>query len=793
MFRRLAVTLLLGAAPSLLAAQSIRGTIVTRIDSVVVSGAVVLLMNGADSVVARALSNERGEYRLAAPSPGTYRLRTLRIGFRPVLSDPIDLAAGQDVTRRLSFADVPFQMDTVRVVGSNACRGRADSTMSPLAVFEQARTALTAAQVSATDRALASTVVRYERVIDPVRDRQLKQDAKLLTQFASRPWATLRPDSLRRVGYVVTDSTGDVTYYAPDLAVLVSDAFVTDHCFRIVASRDTAMLGLAFEPTRERRSVAEIRGTLWLNRRTSELHDLEYQYVNISRALADGRAGGTMGFARLPTGAWVISRWDIRMPVQEMVVSGGFGGTARASALRLAEIRVTGGELALVRRGRDTLFTGTHVALSGIVTDSATGRGTAGARVTLAGTRHETSTDGEGRFRLQNVLPGTYEIAVRTPALDSLGTAFRLPFTLLDESTTAAIQVPPSGQIAMLLCGNKRVGLLSGTARLRGDSTAPGRMKVSVEWSDSVAGQVRALETRADSAGRFRVCGVPVNTALVIRVTGDSIVAEPAMRQIAAGFVARAELTVERHVNHGALLIGQVLTDSTRKPIGGVEVVIPTLGLATRTNDRGEFRLADVAPGKHQVIARRFGYGPLDTYVSFTANETVDRTIFLTRIAMLDTMNVTGQAVRRGNGLGAFEERRRLGLGKFIDSTELRKNENRRLGDLLANMSGVRMVAPPVCGANGLAHPFCVMNGTSRVAFNNRGSGCPMQVVVDGATVYRAKEGDKAWAYMFDVTNFLSVSSLAAVEVYRTVAEVPVEYGGGGSICGLLMLWTRRR
>ena len=200
MLRRLAVSLLLGIAPATLAAQSIRGTIVTRGDSVVVRGAIVLLLNGADSVVGRALSNERGEYRLTAPSAGSYRLRTLRIGFRPVLSDVIDVAVGKEVVRRLSFTDIPFQRDTVRVLGANACRGLADSAMSPLAVWEQARTALTAAQVSATDRALASTIVRFDRVIDPVRDVVTRSDARLQTQFAPRPWTTLRPDSLRRVG-----------------------------------------------------------------------------------------------------------------------------------------------------------------------------------------------------------------------------------------------------------------------------------------------------------------------------------------------------------------------------------------------------------------------------------------------------------------------------------------------------------------------------------------------------------------------------------------------------------------
>ncbi|MEO8620987.1 MAG: carboxypeptidase regulatory-like domain-containing protein [bacterium] len=788
---RLAATALLGLCPAMLLAQSIRGTVVAQGDSAAIPGAVVLLVNRADSVVARALTNDRGEYRVVAPAAGTYRLRTLRIGFRPVLSDAVELSAGQDVTRRFSFANIPFAMDTVRVVGANACRGVADSAMTAFSVWDQVRTALTATQLTALDRSLVSTAVQFERVVDPVRDKVTRETARLQTQYARRPWATLPPDSLRRVGYVVTDTEGDVTYYAPDLDVLVSDAFVVDHCFRLVSARDTAMIGLAFEPTRDRGRVPEIRGTLWINRRTSELHDLEYRYANISKLQSDGRAGGNMGFVRMLNGAWMISRWDIRMPVQEQYLAGGFG-KARTQDVRLAEIRVTGGDLALVRRGRDTLFTGAGVLLSGTVADSATGKPVSGARVTLLGTRHETQSDGEGRFRLTSVLPGNYEIVVRTPSLDSLSTAVQLPFAMTGETVLPEIHVPTTDQLAMMMCGNRRVGVVAGTAKLRGDTLPPGTIKVSVEWPDAVQGQARALETRADSSGRFRVCGVPVNTALVVRLSGDSILAEPMERRIAQGLIARADVLVERHVNRGAVLAGLVLTDSTRKPIADVEVVVPSLSLRTRTNERGEFRIGDIAPGTHQVIARRFGYGPLDASVSFVANETVDRRIFLTRIAMLDTVSVTARSSARGNGLAAFEERRRKGFGKFIDSTELKKNENRRLGDMMASMQGVTLVAPPMCSLTGLRYPRCVLSGNARVAFSNRGRGCAMQVLVDGVVIYRSKQEDKDWALMFDLNNFLSVADLAAVEVYRSSTEVPMEYGNGSGPCGVLVLWTKR-
>jgi hypothetical protein len=36
-----------------------------------------------------------------------------------------------------------------------------------------------------------------------------------------------------------------------------------------------------------------------------------------------------------------------------------------------------------------------------------------------------------------------------------------------------------------------------------------------------------------------------------------------------------------------------------------------------------------------------------------------------------------------------------------------------------------------------------------------------------------------------------ALSGLDAVEVYRSAAEVPTEYGGASSACGVILLWSR--
>jgi len=43
------------------------------------------------------ITNAEGRYRFDGVAPGRYRVQLLRIGFRPVLSDPVQVAAGETV------------------------------------------------------------------------------------------------------------------------------------------------------------------------------------------------------------------------------------------------------------------------------------------------------------------------------------------------------------------------------------------------------------------------------------------------------------------------------------------------------------------------------------------------------------------------------------------------------------------------------------------------------------------------------------------------------------------------
>jgi hypothetical protein len=236
-----------------------------------------------------------------------------------------------------------------------------------------------------------------------------------------------------------------------------------------------------------------------------------------------------------------------------------------------------------------------------------------------------------------------------------------------------------------------------------------------------------------------------------------------------------------------------VVRDSSGRPIARADVVIEARGKRAVSDDAGRYRLVDLPAGTSLVQARALGFQAMASVVNLTSNETKQADFVLTRLAQqLDTVQVKDRLRGVGSGLAAFEERRRLGLGRFFDSLDLKKFEDRQLIDVLREIPGMKVTAPPHCTPQ---EPYCDPNMRKRVLVNLRGgnSGCPVAMVLDNTTLYRAESGGGPidWQRTVDV-NSLPVSHLTAMEVYRSASEAPIEYGGPSAICGVVVMWTKR-
>ncbi|MEP6779664.1 MAG: carboxypeptidase regulatory-like domain-containing protein [Gemmatimonadaceae bacterium] len=791
-----AVAIIVECSPRDVAAQSLRGAVVDRLGQPL-PGVVVMLLDSTLTAVNQALTNERGEYRVLAPASGTYRMRTLRIGYQPVLSKPVALAVGTTVSERIVLESVRVLLPTVRVTENRVCgRQAAAESATMLAVWEQAMASVQAADLVSTSRGLTATTMQLDRRLDARGGRVREQLANVRTDYVREPWKAVSADSLRHQGYVWSDSSGaSSTYNAPGLKSLLSPFFLEDHCISLAVARDTGELGIAFEPTPARRKLSEIRGTLWLARATAALQRMEFTFTNTpGSAIANARAGGTMNFARLADGSIVVTAWDIRMPV--------FVHDAPPSlAMHVAELASTGGQLVLVQHGTDTVYRSRPLTISGTVRDSLSGVPIARARVQLAGVPGESFSDERGRFRLDAVMPGEYALRVRTASLDSIRSVSQLSVDIVDSLTELNIKIPTGAQLASALCGTslnggagRGKGGILGDVQTGRDSTNSGNIRVIAEWTDvvisptsSIQRNLRRMETRTAANGAFRLCGVPTEATLSVRalpVKGRSELVS--VRLAAEQRFASIALHVDLAVDATATFVGRIFADSSLQPIDGVQVTVPVLGLSTRTDTRGQFRLPNIPPGTYEVIARRVGFGVLTTSLDFAANEEEVRRMFLHPLSLLDTLNTT--ATQLDLGMKYFDENRRVGLGKFLTRDELAAMENRSLAAVFFQMSAVKVVS----GVGGNAWIASARGGRHQLLnVSDRKMGakpaCYAQVYVDNLLVY----GGRPEETLFNL-NSLSADRIEALEYYASPAETPARYSGLGATCGVVVIWSRR-
>ena len=798
------------AAARVLEAQTVRGEITDRVTGRPVTGAVVLLLDASDRAVAQSLADARGRYQLLSPAPGTFRVRALRIGFRPATSQPFTLAAGAVLDLQPLQSGARVALDTVHVVGRNSCEIMNDARAT-FALWEQARTALTAARITAGERLVSARVLIYQRASRPRSGEVLAQHAAELRGITRRPWHSVSPDSLRRAGYIVHDERNWVHFLAPDLDVLLSDEFLGDHCFRIAPESDDRRIGIAFAPTRERRNLPEIAGTLWLDRASSELRLLEFRYVNVADEIMDARAGGTLEFAALRDGAWAVSRWNIRMPVVEQrdEAASGIRSRARVVYREVTEIREEGGILAMVTQGEDTLYRARAITITGTVRDSVRGTVVPAATVVLRGAGLRTIGDAQGRFRLSDVLPGRYIMEFRTPALEALGSVHTEPVTVADSALALHVSLPSAEQLADRACrGGNRLGVVAGVVyQPGGGAPASAGTRVVGEYrerqltTDSAGDAARypersrAVTATTDLHGRYRLCQVPVGSSIHVVAETDSISSAPVVVTIPdTQRVAVVDLVLDRQ-GRPAAFTGQVMSDVDGRPIPEAQVLLPDLPRVAFTDDAGAFRISNIPAGTHRVLVRRLGQRQLDMTLTFAPNQTLERRLLLSRVVTLDTV-----AVRARAEIPSFEENRRLGLGKFWTRDTLATMEGRRLSEVLSATPGLDVVrgwgnaawiATGRGGRGGLSGSCFDLEGGAAVDTTKQ-CGCYAAVYLDNIPIFQRRPARGAVRDEVPDINRIPVSAIESIEFYSGPASIPPKYSTLNSNCGVLVIHTRR-
>ena len=116
--------LLASLLPAPLAAQSIAG-LVTDAAGTALSGTTILVTDARDSVRAVILSGPDGRFRVRSEPDDTIRIRAERLGYEPMRSQPLVLAANSELELELRLRDAPVVLEELTVRGERQSRSRA--------------------------------------------------------------------------------------------------------------------------------------------------------------------------------------------------------------------------------------------------------------------------------------------------------------------------------------------------------------------------------------------------------------------------------------------------------------------------------------------------------------------------------------------------------------------------------------------------------------------------------------------------------------------------------------------
>ncbi|HEY3220197.1 MAG TPA: TonB-dependent receptor [Gemmatimonadales bacterium] len=256
-------------------------------------------------------------------------------------------------------------------------------------------------------------------------------------------------------------------------------------------------------------------------------------------------------------------------------------------------------------------------------------------------------------------------------------------------------------------------------------------------------------------------------------------------------------------------LRGRLLDVESGEPLVAGFVTLLALDgttLVTAVSDReGQWLVEMPAPGSYYVAAKRMGYRPwVAGPIAVQAGDDLTALYHLQRLPVtLDPLEVTAQATRRFLELSGFYERQRADFGYFITPEFIEQRQAVRITDLISGLPGVSLVptgtgsvgplAVQLRGGNlsqqGLCRPRVFVDGL----LYTRGDSRPRRADPGRATERSTEDEIQRLDQSISIDDIGPASLIAAVEVYRSATEVPVQFGGTSveTLCGVIVIWTR--
>lgn len=202
------------------------------------------------------------------------------------------------------------------------------------------------------------------------------------------------------------------------------------------------------------------------------------------------------------------------------------------------------------------------------------------------------------------------------------------------------------------------------------------------------------------------------------------------------------------------------------------------------TNASGEFTLKLPAKEAMEVAVRRIGFLPAKFKVEPGGDTTV--AIQLQQLGvMLNAQVVRAQQQMRSLEFRGFYERmlqREQGalVGEFVTPEEIEMRNPQRVTQLFEQRSGIHVRREGRCQV--IVQCFRVL-GTG---------GCAATVYLDGQRLNRLQDAAATGSSAAPpIDELITVSSVAAIEIYPRGSSVPPKYQSFAGTCAVVVIWTR--
>jgi hypothetical protein len=545
------VTALCVFAPTMGWSQVVRGVVAERVSGLPLPGVLVSVASVPDSQrpggIRHTLTNARGEFAITLPRAGEYHLSAKRIGVARFSAPLFDLRVGETRRFEITLEHFDQRLPSVEVSATNLCLPKADQLKTFVALWDEARTALIASELSVEDTRVSGWLSQYQRSLEPTTLRILQDQRSVAEGLYDRPVRSISGDSLAKVGYWRKQDVDTMVFHGPDAEALLSDAFQSGHCFEVVQGRGDrrGLQGLNFRP-RVVRNMGGIDGTIWLDGSNFELRFVEFRYTNLITIPRSPHLGGEVHFLRLDNGMWVVRRWFIRMPLfptisQAIEPRGGAGFARRVPLPSLYRIVEQGGALFLpqLRTWEQPGF------IEGVVMDSTGRRPLREVMVSLSGTPYSVEVDAEGRFRFDSIPPGAYKLlASHRDYADLAQLADDDAMNVVTGQTyRSRMQAISTSELFKVLCDGRPMDAQRATVRVlvmhQDSGTAVQGIPVALQWASPVRVDTAAfvasplsaqapqrmtehlsfgIQSITDQTGAVTFCNVPAGQSLELIV-----------------------------------------------------------------------------------------------------------------------------------------------------------------------------------------------------------------------------------------------------------------------------------